>query len=76
MKNVNAVLVLALTALGLTACSSTWSGAKHDTARNVERTGSGIEKGWGATKSAVKKGGQTVGQGISKAGEKIEAVSQ
>lgn len=73
MKN---VLITALAALSLAACSSTWSGVKNDTTRNVERTETGIEQGWDATKGAVKKGGQAVGQGISKAGEKIEAVSQ
>lgn len=73
MKN---VLFAALAALSLAACSSTWSGVKNDTSRNVERTETSLEKGWEATKDAAKKGGQAVGQGISKAGEKIEAVSQ
>ena len=66
------LLILAITAIGLSACSSTWHGVKEDTARNVDKTESGLEKGWDKTKEAVRKGGNAVGRGLSHAGEKLE----
>ena len=66
------VFALALFSLGLAACSSTWHGAKEDTARNVERTG----EGWDKTKEAVRKGGNAVGRGLSNVGEKIEDATE
>ena len=62
--------------LALTACANTMQGAKEDTARNVERTGEGIERGWDKTKDAVRKGGNAVGRGISHVGEKIENATE
>ena len=70
------VFALALFSLGLAACSSTWHGAKEDTARNVERTGEGLEEGWDKTKEAVRKGGNAVGRGLSNVGEKIEDATE
>ena len=66
------LLILAITAIGLSACSSTWHGVKEDTATTVEKVDNGIEHGWDKTQSAVKKGGNAVGRGISHVGEKIE----
>jgi hypothetical protein len=65
--------LLALSAaFALAACAGTWSGVKEDTARNVDKTESGLEKGWDKTKEAVRKGGNAVGRGLSHAGEKLE----
>ena len=62
----------AFIAIALTACSSTWHGVKEDTATTVEKVDNGIEHGWDKTQSAVKKGGNAVGRGISHVGEQIE----
>ena len=59
------LLILAITAIGLSACSSTWSGVKQDTSHNVSRT-----------KEAVKEGGNAVGRGITHVGEKIENATE
>ena len=54
----------------------TWHGVKEDTANTVEKVGNGIEHGWDKTQSAVKKGGNAVGRGISHVGEKIENATE
>ena len=61
----NKLLITALAALTLAACSSTWSGVKQDTSHNVSRT-----------KDAVKEGGNAVGRGITHVGEKIEEATE
>ena len=61
----NKLLITALAALTLAACSSTWSGVKQDTSHNVSRT-----------KEAVKEGGNAVGRGITHVGEKIEEATE
>ena len=52
------LLILAITAIGLSACSSTWHGVKEDTANNIDNT-----------REAVRKGSNAVGRGISHGGE-------
>ena len=69
-------LITLAAVFALAACSSTWNGAKEDAARNAERTGEGIEKGWDKTKEAVRKGGNAVGRGLSHVGEKIEGATE
>ena len=63
------LLILAITAIGLSACSSTWHGVKHgvkeDTANNIDNT-----------REAVRKGSNAVGRGISHVGEKIENATE
>ena len=59
------LLILAITAIGLSACSSTWHGVKEDTANNYDHT-----------RSAVRKGGNAVGRGLSHVGEKIENATE
>ncbi|MCP5365602.1 MAG: hypothetical protein H6905_10325 [Hyphomicrobiales bacterium] len=46
------VLVMAL-AIGVSACSSTWEGAKKDTKKNVEATGESLEKAGENIKKSV-----------------------
>ena len=70
------LFIITAVALSLSACSNTWHGAKSDLAHNASKAEAGLEKGWDKTKGAVKKGGQTVGKGLSKAGEKIEEISE
>lgn len=69
-------LILAIAAIGLSACSSTWSGAKDDTSRNWDKTENAAERGWDKTKAAVKKGGNAVGRGMTHVGEKIEEATE
>ena len=80
-------LILAIAAIGLSACSSTWSGAKDDTSRNWDKTKETAERVADKTKEtaervadkteeAVKKGGNAVGRGMSHVGEKIEAATE
>ena len=59
------LLILAITAIGLSACSSTWHGVKEDTANNIDHT-----------REAVRKGSNAVGRGISNVGEKIELATE
>ena len=59
------LLILATTAIGLSACSSTWHGVKEDTANNIDHT-----------REAVRKGSNAVGRGISHVGEKIENATE
>ncbi len=72
----NKLLITALTALTLAACSNTWHGAKEDTGRNWDKTENAAERGWDKTKSAVKKGGNAVGRGMTHVGEKIEEATE
>lgn len=69
-------LLATLTGLTLTACSSTWQGLKQDSQHNAARVESGAEAAWDKTKDVAKQSGQAVGKGLSKAGEKIESISQ
>ena len=59
------LLILAISALGLSACSSTWHGVKEDPASNIYHT-----------REAVRKGSNAVGRGISNVGEKIENATE
>jgi len=70
------LLILAIAAIGLSACSSTWSGAKDDASRNWDKTENAAERGWDKTKAAVKKGGNAVGRGMTHVGEKIEEATE
>ncbi len=72
----NKLLITTLAALILSACSSTWSGAKDDTSRNWDKTENAAERGWDKTKAAVKKGGNAVGRGMTHVGEKIEEATE
>ena len=45
----NKLLITALAALTLAACSSTWSDAKDDTSRNWDKTENAAERGWDKT---------------------------
>lgn len=81
------LFALAAAAFILTACSSTWFGAKEDTNRNwdktketaervADRTKETAERVADKTEEAVKKGGNAVGRGMSHVGEKIEAATE
>jgi hypothetical protein len=70
------LFALAAAALILSACSSTWSGAKDDTNRNWDKTKETAERVADKTEEAVKKGGNAVGRGMSHVGEKIEAATE
>ena len=81
------LFALAAAALILSACSSTWSGAKDDTNRNWDKTKETAERVADKTKEtaervadkteeAVKKGGNAVGRSMSNVGEKIEAATE
>ena len=81
------LFALAAAALILSACPSTWSGAKDDTNRNWDKTKETAERVADKTKEtaervadkteeAVKKGGNAVGRGMSHVGEKIEAATE
>ncbi len=59
------LIILALAAIGLSACSSTWHGVKADTANNIDHT-----------REAVRKGGNAIGRGVSHVGEKIENATE
>lgn len=72
----NKLLITALAALTLAACSNTWHGAKEDAGRNWGKTENAAERGWDNTKEAVKKGGNAVGRGISHVGEKLENATE
>ena len=64
------LFALAAAAFILSACSSTWSGAKDDTSRNWDKTKETAEH------EAVKKGGNAIGRGMSNVGNKIEAATE
>ena len=81
------LFALAAAALILSACSSTWSGAKNDANRNWDKTKETAERVADKTKEtaehvaektgeAVKKGGNAVARGMSHVGEKIEAATE
>ena len=70
------LFTLAAAALILSACSSTWSGAKNDTNRNWDKTKETAERVADKTSEAVKKGGNAVGRGMSHVGEKIEEATK
>ena len=70
------LFALATAALILSACSSTWSGAKEDTNRNWDKTREKAERVADKTGEAVRKGGNAVGRGMSHVGEKIEAATE
>ena len=59
------VLILAIAAFGLAACSNTWRGVKEDTGNNIDHT-----------REAVRKGGNAFGRGVSHVGEKIENATE
>lgn len=69
-------LILAIAAIGLSACSSTWSGAKDDANRNWDKTKETAGHVADKTEEAVKKGGNAVGRGMSNVGSKIEAATE
>ena len=69
-------LILAIAAIGLSACSSTWSGAKDDASRNWDKTKETAEHVADKTEEAVKKGGNAIGRGMSNVGSKIEAATE
>ena len=70
--------LFALAAAGfiLSACCSTWSGAKHDTSRNWDKTKETAGHVADKTEEAVKKGGNAVGRGMTHVGEKLEAATE
>ena len=70
------LFALAAAALILSACSSTWSGAKNDTNRNWDKTKETAERVADKTGEAVKKGGNAVGRGMTHVGEKLEAATE
>lgn len=70
------LFALATAALILSACSSTWYGAKEDTNRNWDKTREKAERVADKTSEAVRKGGNAVGRGMSHVGEKIEAATE
>ena len=70
------LFALAVAAFILSACSSTWSGAKDDTSRNWDKTKETAEHVADKTEEAVKKGGNAVGRGMSNVGSKIEAATE
>ena len=70
------LFILTASTLALSACSNTWHGAKSDVSHNTEKAENRLERGWDKTKGAVKKGGQAVGKGVSKTGDKLQDISQ
>lgn len=68
--------ILTACVLTLSACSNTWHGAKSDVSHNTEKAEDRLERGWDKTKDTVKKGGQAVGKGISKTGDKLQEISE
>ena len=70
------IFALAAAAFILSACSSTWSGAKDDTSRNWDKTKETAGHVADKTEEAVKKGGNTVGRGMTHVGEKPEATTE
>ena len=70
------LFALAAAALILSACSSTWSGAKETAERVADKTKETAENIAEKTGEAVKKGGNAVGRGMSHVGEKIEAATE
>ena len=67
---------LAAAAFILSACSSTWSGAKDDASRNWDKTKETADHVADKTEEAVKKGGNAVGRGMTHVGEKLEAATE
>ena len=67
---------LAAAAFILSACSSTWSGAKDDANRNWDKTKETAGHVADKTEEAVKKGGNAVGRGMTHVGEKLEAATE
>lgn len=70
------LFALAAAAFILSACSSTWSGAKDDASRNWDKTKETAEHVADKTEEAVKKGSNAVGRGMSNVGSKIEAATE
>ena len=70
------LFALAATAFILSACSSTWSGAKDDASRNWDKTKETAGHVADKTEEAVKKGGNAVGRGMTHVGEKLEAATE
>lgn len=70
------LFALAAAAFILSACSSTWSGAKDDTSRNWDKTKETAGHVANKTEEAVKKGGNAVGRGMTHVGEKLEAATE
>ena len=70
------IFALATAAFILSACSSTWSGAKDDASRNWDKTKETAGHVADKTEEAVKKGGNAVGRGMTHVGEKLEAATE
>ena len=70
------LFALAAAAFILSACSSTWSGAKDDASRNWDKTKETANHVADKTEEAVKKGGNAVGRGMTHVGEKLEAATE
>ena len=70
------LFALAAAAFILSACSSTWSGAKDDTSRNWDKTKETAGHVADKTEEAAKKGGNAVGRGMTHVGEKLEAATE
>ncbi|WP_455008877.1 hypothetical protein [Neisseria sicca] len=70
------LFALAAAAFILSACSSTWSGAKDDANRNWDKTKETAGHVADKTEEAVKKGGNAVGRGMTHVGEKLEAATE
>ncbi|OFN83172.1 hypothetical protein [Neisseria sp. HMSC064E01] len=70
------LFALAAAAFILSACSSTWSGAKDDASRNWDKTKETAGHVADKTEEAVKKGGNAVGRGMTHVGEKLEAATE
>ena len=70
------LFALAAAAFILSACPSTWSGAKDDTSRNWDKTKETAGHVADKTEEAVKKGGNAVGRGMTHVGEKLEAATE
>jgi hypothetical protein len=70
------LFALAAAAFILSACSSTWSGAKDDASRNWDKTKETADHVADKTEEAVKKGGNAVGRGMTHVGEKLEAATE
>ena len=70
------LFALAAAAFILSACSSTWSGAKDDTSRNWDKTKETAGHVADKTEEAVKKGGNAVGRRMTNVAEKLEAATE
>lgn len=75
-KTATLIAITTVSALALSACSSTWNGVKEDTRENVQAVGDGVEKGWDKTKEAARDGANAVGRGMSNAGEKLQNATE